>query len=133
MTTHAIYTTNLSCTFVCQMDIKKLSTLKYWTSFYKRWTTLKGSTSFDWLTDFNNVQDSLQPLLPSKSFNYLDMGCGISNFTAQLLRNSSYDIHAVCVDYTKDALITQRKLLQQIGRRQYCSSLKVKQILILKS
>ena len=78
-----------------------LASREYWDNLY---TNTKENQSFEWLASYDVIRDKLHQILPARPFRMLDLGCGTSDVTLQLLQDVDQQVEAWCVDYSMAAL-----------------------------
>ncbi|KAH9498266.1 Transcription initiation protein SPT3 [Bulinus truncatus] len=107
---------------------ERLSTFSYWKSQYQRKTQDIG---FDWFLDsqgvLTTILDHLKQVTKSPSYScveedakrsfvsYLDLGCGTSSLSLEVLKNSPHSMLQVLLDFVPEALTYQMANLTNSG------------------
>eukprot|EP00804_Cyclotella_cryptica_P000371 CCRYP_008690-RE/>CCRYP_008690-RE protein AED:0.42 eAED:0.42 QI:381/1/1/1/1/1/2/219/265 len=84
---------------------------EYWDKRYSRVTT-----PFDWMTSYENLAPTLEPLLPDKDKRILIVGCGDAPFSADLFHAGGY-CNQVNADYSEIVIDKQMQLWPEIDWR----------------
>ena len=84
---------------------------EYWDKRY-----LRVDSPFDWMTSFENLAPTLEPLLPDKDKRILIVGCGDAPFSADLFHVGGY-CNQVNADYSEIVIDKQRQIWPEIDWR----------------
>ena len=83
---------------------------EFWNKQYKQRLKDGQSEGFDYLLSFEELYPQLQYLLPTKPYTFLNLGCGMSDFSIELYQATRLPSMIYEVDFSTEALKHSQKL-----------------------
>ncbi|XP_059154990.1 citrate synthase-lysine N-methyltransferase CSKMT, mitochondrial-like isoform X2 [Physella acuta] len=102
-------------------DVLKLSKFSYW---QKRYQDQHQDLGFDWFITPADILEHILDILNqvkkkhvNKSLHLLDLGCGTSDLSLNVLAHTSSPVSMILLDFVKEALLYQRKKFSKISQK----------------
>ena len=86
---------------------------EYWNNQYKQRLKDGQSGGFDFLLSFDELYPQLQYLLPTKPYTFMNLGCGMSDFSVGLYQKTGLPSMIYEVDFAIEALKHSQRLFIQ--------------------
>ena len=88
---------------------------EYWNSQYKQRLKDGQSGGFDFLLSFDELYPELQYLLQTQPYTFMNLGCGMSDFSRSLYQKTGLPSMIYEVDFAIEALKHSQRLFIQKG------------------
>ncbi len=116
---HSFIFRNINCSrFLSDENLSRLAKSTYWEKHHRDHRRAQPVTPFDWILPFEQLCSHLEPILPTRPFIFMDLGCGTSDFTFKLSQVSPLLVVGYQLDFSVEALQFSKHLMKPFASQE---------------